>query len=166
MPSQSEVLPIETLLRNAWNTNRYMLGSVETKQPFLVEECSTAHLQRIRDLMADDYSWACIALVAMLSSEADLIGSWSEACPCHPLEYETGRSRSRTNSAAKKEAKQCPFRSCRAPELAAGKGIQLLCERMSGHRGPFLEYAHKAPEAKRHELISSWRAACSKLFGF
>ena len=137
------------------------------KQVFLVEECSKAHVERIRELMKDDYAWASIAMIALLSSDADLIGSWAEACPCHPVDTRSGgRSQlDRTNREAMKEAKACPFRSCRAPELATGQGIQLLCDRMASHHGPFMDYVQRAPISKRSELASSWRSASAKLFG-
>lgn len=165
--SLAEVLPVETLLRNAWNTDRYMKGTTDVNQskPFLVEECSKAHLQRIRDLMRDDYSWAVIAMVALLSNESDHIGSWSESCPCHPLPRQAKGRRSSANKAAIQEAKNCPFRCCRAPELAVGQGLELLCVKMMSHAGPFNEYLARAPANKRSELASSWTTACSKLFG-
>ena len=158
-------MPLERLLRDSWNTNRYLVGSTDDrKQVFLVEDCSRAHVERIRELMKDDYAWASIAMIALLSSDADLIGSWAEACPCHPVDTRLD-CRSRTNREAVKEAKACSFRSCRAPELASGQGIQLLCDRMTTHHGPFMEYVQRAPSSKRSELASSWRSASAKMFG-
>ena len=137
----------------------------EKTQPFMVEECSKVHVERIHDLMRDDYAWASIAMISLLAQDSDLIGSWAESCPCHPLETHP-RANSKATRAARQAAKVCPFRCCRAPELAVGQGLQLLCDRMRNHHGQFNECVAKAPPAKRSELTSSWTTACSKLFGF
>ena len=162
-----QVLPIEHLLRSSWNTNKYMQGSDSPNKPFLVEECSKAHLARIKDLMRDDYSWSVIAMIALLSSDADMIGSWGEACHCHPIDpsSSTTLATRRMAMTAKREAKLCPFRCCRAPELAVGQGLYLLCDKMAQQRGRFNEYVSRAPQSKRSELNSSWMMACSKLYG-
>lgn len=153
-------MPLEKLLRDSWNTNKYLQGSDDPKRPFLVEECSKAHLQRIRDLMKDDYAWASIGMIALLANESDLIGSWGEGCPCHnPASAADTRD-------AKQAAKLCPFKCCRAPELAVGKGLQALCQKMTRHKGAFNELLVKAPTSKRAELSSAWNTACSKLFGY
>lgn len=164
-----EVLPIEQLLRSSWNSQKYMQGADDPSKPFLVEECSKAHLLRIQDLMRDDNAWASISMIALLSSDADHIGSWAEACSCHPPEQpetpsaETGKHK---RMHFNKEARACPFRCCRAPELAVGRGISSLCQKMIDQRGSFNAVLAKAPASKRSELASSWTMACSKLFGY
>ena len=163
----TEVLPIEKILRNSWDSSRYLRGSVEVHKPFLVEEGSRAHIHRIGLLMKSDYDWCCIGMVALLSSESDLIGSWAESCPCHsrpiPAKRHPGKRKERVSE--NKEAASCPFRCCRAPELAVGRGVTVLCEKMLSHKGVFSEIVATAPPAHQSELLSAWGSASSKLFG-
>ena len=146
----------------------YLKGSVDTKKPFLLEEGSRAHVNRINCLMKSSYDWSTIAMVAMLSSECDHLGSWAESCPCHDLpvpEKQKQRQRRKQNT-ANKEASECPLKCCRAPELAAGVGMQSLCKKMLTNKGPFTQVVSSCPPGQQTELITSWSTATSRLFGY
>lgn len=158
----SQVLPIEKLLRESWDTGKYLRGSVDANRPFMLEDTSKAHVTRINKLMSSDLDWATIGLIALLSSESDLIGSWAEGCPCHKMQPTPRPGKKRTLN---KEAAACPLRCCRAPELAVGKGLRLLLQNMQSHRGAFNEVVSRAPEKDRAKLTSAWSTACSRLFG-
>jgi hypothetical protein len=160
-----QVLPFEQLLRSSWNTNRYLTAGPDSKKAFLLEETSKVHVQRISKLMASDYAWASIAMVALLSGDSDALGSWAEGCPCHPSSDIEKIVSFRAKRQAKQNAKECVFKCCRAPELACGHGLKHVVVRLVSHRATFAPYVAKAPAAKRSELLSSWEAACTKLFG-
>ena len=101
-----------------------------------------------------------------------MVGSWAEACPCH-CDYMSGWMVAWEDAQQRKRkprrtpgAKTCAFKCCRAPELAAGRGVQLLCQSLSRGRGHgFLETLQHAPRDKRAELHAAWTSATSKLFG-
>lgn len=122
----------------------------------MVEDGSRVHIQRITDLMSSDYDWATIAMVSLLAAESEVIGSWAEGCMCHDMVQ---------GNVNKRDARDCPYRCCRAPELAAGFGLAQLCRKMMANREDFNAYASRAPLLRRTELLGSWATACSKLFG-
>ena len=160
-PKPTEILPLEHVLRTTWSTRHYLKGDVQHKQTFLVEDGSRVHIQRIAELMQSDYDWATIAMISLLASESETIGSWAEGCMCHCPSIHDSPS----TPEARQEAKTCAFRCCRAPELAAGHGLERLCKKMVHNKGTFNEYVARAPQSKRSELVASWTTACSKLFG-
>lgn len=157
---------MESLIRRAWNTGRYTSRDHghESKKIFLLEESAKAHVQRLNLFMKDDYAWAAVAMISLLSADSDAIGSWAESCPCHPMP--SPDMDRKEQAVAKREARQCPRRCCRAPELASGHALKMLCVRMLQHKSCFTQYLSRAPESKRPELHSSWETACSKLFGY
>ena len=153
----AKVIPLEKLLRDSWRSKKYLKSALDTKKPFLVEDGSKAHIQRINGLMDSDYDWCCIRMVSALASSSDMLGSWTESCPCpeiHP-----------PSKQAAEEAQACPFRCCRAPELAAGHGLSALVGKLQGHKSSFVKELSAAPTSKQTELNSSWSVACSKLYG-
>ena len=160
-----QVLPMEKLLRASWNTRRYTTSGGDSQKAFLLEESSKVHIQRINDMMRNDYDWACVTMVAMLSSDSDALGSWAEACPCHPISVPDDVNHAE-QARMKRAARQCAFRCCRAPELASGQWLKYLASRLKSHQCMFVEKVARAPESKRTELQSSWQAATSKLFGY
>ena len=155
---------MEHLLRDSWNTNLYVTAGPDFKKAFLVEESSKAHIQRISALMKSNYDWSCLAMISLLSADADFIGSWAESCPCHVQPPEDADLKVKRQ--AKRELNACPFRCCRAPELASGHGLKHLCQQLLVHKKSFAEYVSRAPESNRAELNASWETACSKLFGY
>lgn len=154
---------MEHLIRKAWRTGRYTSHVNEAKK-FLVEDTAKAHVHRLNQFMADDYAWASVAMISLLSADSDAIGSWAEGCPCHPLPSQDLDRKEQIM--AKREAQQCQRRCCRAPELASGQALKMLCARMIQHKSRFTQYLSRAPASKQAELNSSWETACSKLFGY
>ena len=190
--SRLKVLPLEQLLRSSWNSSTYLRGSSpeSVNKPFLVaDDGSKAHLQRINMIMASDYDWSTMAMISLLSKEAEFVGSWCEGCPCHlPPRHQVRvveahsvddvelipltdsipcvkPKRQRKLTEADREALSCDFRCCRAPELATGCALILQRGFMSKHQSEFNKIVSKLPERDRGLLAASWASATSKLFG-
>ena len=189
----SKVLSIKDLLRRVWSSSAFLRGCVDETKPFLVaDDGSKAHLERINDLMKSDYYWSLISIICLLAQQAELIGSWSEGCPCHPPPRHVSsdqrqnimttehmpvsddpnsgakqrrRRRKPVQTQAQRESKKCPFRCCRAPELAMGHAMRIQREFAKSHHSRFLESVSHIPTHQRGELISAWSIASSKLQG-
>lgn len=158
-------------------------ASKKRSQPFLVEESSRITVQNIRELLRKgpeaDYHWCCIALIAHVADEADLVGRWAEGCPdwCECKEASEdmqGRrlrgpgQRRRTRFKPEQDhdlASRCAFRCCRAPELAAGAAMRMQQEAMHADKPTFAPYVAKAPQNKRSELQGSFVHACGRMWG-
>ena len=127
---------------------------------FVAEETSRVTLKHITELMSCNYKWASIALVAQLSTESELVANWSEGCSCKDhygqcfLSEPTGEG-----------SPCCPFKGCRAPELACGVALALQTCKVRSNRAVFNEYVSKAPEAKRSELYNTWSKGSGKIWG-
>lgn len=164
-----QVLPLQNLLRTCWNTQRYLHASPDTDKPFLVEDGSRAHVQRISELMTSNYDWSTISLVALLSAECDLIGQWSEGCPCDSHQQAPTISKKRSGQEVTRgrnpQSSSCPFKCCRAPELATGKAMLMQSSYMGAHQNEFKKCLISAPAANRTEFIGAWERATSRLFG-
>ena len=175
----TEVLPLEEPLRAAWNTKNFVKRSSATtdgegkkSQPFLVEASSKVTISHLNELMRSDYRWACIAFIAHLTRDAEMVGSWAESCPCEEHQIHTlavyGSKvprRKRKHVAKDASAANCCFRCCRAPELAAGVALRMQSSRLNADRSSFAQYIAKAPEATRSELQGAYTKGCGRLWG-
>ena len=125
-------------------------------------------MQQISQLMSDNYAWACIALVASLSKECDSVGVWCEGCPCPEHQYsipDRVPGVRRTVASRPPEALNCPFKCCRAPELACGVAMLRQEDQMLQNQIVFNEYVSRAPPDKRSELHNTWSKATSRIWG-
>lgn len=140
-------------MRACWSKQAYLSGREDPKghkRPFLVEDCSKAHVERISGVMASSYDWAVIAAIAHISDDAERLGKWAENCPCH-------RSH---------DGGPCALKGCRAPEMASGQTMIHQCGMMLQGNKLFPAYLAKAPAGKQAELSGAWSTSRSKLFGF
>ena len=195
MPTVScQVLPLEPLIRNGWNTNLYLKGS--DSKPFLVEDRSKAHLGRIAQLTKSEADWAYIGVISLISREAELIGKWCEGCPCHgwdtaadfpfktvgPETQElvvvdgfamvSAESESCKKPARKPprrpdqlEAASCSFKCCRAPELALGRASDLQESLMVAQAPLFNRIVARTPGDQRGIVDAAWTTARSRPYG-
>lgn len=170
-----QVLPLEGLLRDCWDAGRFtkaveQQGSTSNDKTthFSPEATSKATIKLICQLMGSDYSWACIALVALLSKEAETVSEWSEGCPCpeHQWHAPTKEPGKKKINDIPQGASTCPFKCCRAHELACGVAMIRQDEHANQNRLLFNEYVSKAPQVKKSELHNSWSVATSKIWGF
>ena len=84
-------------------------------------------------------------MIGLLAKEADLVGRWAESCPCHgpnSAQDQPHESLMLTDNAPSKKQQRkrlhrrpqdqlCPFRACRAPELATGVAQSLQAHVMT-----------------------------------
>lgn len=146
------------------------------KDPF-----SGISVDEIDTTIKKESTWRHIAIVADLAEEAEHVGSWSESCPCHSVFTEENQQyHARSNAGKRKRRKlhqphgflpavdgsgSCPFQGCRAYELAAGKALESLRDKMMANRLKVLAHVSAAPEEERHALISDWEKTRSRLWG-
>lgn len=175
----AQVLPIQFLLRKTWNKKLYLTGSCNDPntgkpKPFMVEESSTVTLEKIIQLMGDDSAWATIAMIAHITSEAELVGNWAEGCGCPEHQAspsqalcvpEKPRGRRSAKAGGGTGGSNCCFRGCRAPELAAGRALSLQSTTMRSSDAEVIAYISLAPQHKRSDLHGSWSKARGKLWG-
>ena len=113
--------------------------------------------------------WCAIRLVTYLSQAADFLGQWGESCPCE--HHNDGPqlvkklSGQRVRVGRQSEGSTCPFRCCRAAELASGKALTLLTALVESQQSKFLKCVATAPVPHQSALTGAWYTATSKLLG-
>ena len=75
------------------------------------------------------------------------------------------RKQRRRRLQATKEYAECPFRTCRAPELATGTALRLQASVLDADICFFLDAMAAAPPSKRAELSNTWTASRSRMWG-
>ena len=168
-----EVYPLQDMLRSAWKTNKYMSATSATtksekRQPFLVEETSRPTVASINELMSSDYAWSCIQLIATIARESDRLGVWAECCPCpeHAVTvFPEKQPRTKRQRPYPPGAATCSFRCCRAPELAAGRALNLQSNHLDKRVREFNQNIADTPPQKRAELAGSFSKAIGRLWG-
>lgn len=171
-----QVLPLEDMLRSAWNSKNYMSASAQSenaqgkkRQPFLIEESSKATVGNISELMGSDYAWSCISMISHLASESDKLGVWAEQCPCPEharvgprMDKQPGRKRRNQQPVG---AAACSLKCCRAPELATGAAMKLQAASLEKRVWEFTASISRTPPQKRAELLGSFQKAIGRLWG-
>ena len=137
-------------------------------------------VDEIDAVIRDENTWRYIAVAADLAQEADHVGSWSEACPCHgnfteQCQEEQVQAQARHRKRRKLQPHGflpvggdvggCPFKGCRSYELAAGGAMESLRDKMMHNRQKLLAHVATAQEAERHNLVADWERARSRLWG-
>ena len=108
-------LQVETTLRWGWDAHRFGNRRPQHEDP------SGFDIQVIDTAISSAYFWGYLHMLETLTSMIQSALAWCEECPCHS---ELPRQ-SMPASSCRKWA-QCPMRSCRAPELAAGGFMDVL----------------------------------------
>lgn len=169
----SQVLPLQDMLRSAWNTKQYMSASAASqtsskKQPFLLEESSRATVGHIDDLMQSNYAWDSIAMIAHLAQESDRLGVWAEGCPCpeHAIRPRPQKQpRKKRQNLQPPGAATCPLKCCRAADLATGRAMAMQSVCLDQRVREFTENISNASPERRVELQGTFWKAIARLWG-
>ena len=114
--------------------------------------------------------WCSMHVVLDIAQEAEHIGNWSEGCPCHSnLELKAiervGLKRRRLEQPRGwMQSARCPFKGCRAPELAAGQGESSLMRHMFENKNRVLSHFAAVPDSERNQMLSDWDDARARLW--
>ena len=142
----------------------------------LQDAFSGVSIDDVDQVIRNENTWRYIAVAADLSEEADHIGSWSEGCSCHGdlsaeyLKDQAAKRRKRRKQqphgflAATDDNGSCPFKGCRACELASGEAMDSLLSKMMSNRRKILPHVSSASD-DQHTLLADWERARSRLWG-
>ena len=137
-----ELLAIETDLRIYWNMEAYV-GKMSRSRQYDQTEFG-ANVQAINKAIASASWWRGVAIVRDLCYTAEYIGSCAEGCECCEEKLLRGdpEKRQRTKWLSKAQdanTSSCPFKGCRAVELAAGDWLPQIQAVMSQGRARLTE---------------------------
>ena len=115
-------------------------------------------------------TWCSMAAVLDIALEAEHIGRWCEGCPCHnqgdqkALEDLRKKKRKVEQPRGWTQEIKCPYKGCRAVELASGVGQRSLHERMMRNKEQVLAHFSSVPDEKRSALLTDWDDARGRLW--
>lgn len=183
---------METKIRKYWNLKTFLHGDATHKKwkqqsPFDdTDEDGVGGKTVWLDTdaaIADPMTWVGINVVYDVGRECEHIGRWSEQCGCPEHQptsdfvdsvpsagpkVKTGTRRKvrRQNTARGFNPDLCPFRGCRAPELAAGEGLRGQLGLLMSNRSQILKYISQLPlqPSAQTALLNDWHVGRSRLW--
>ena len=159
------LLQLESPLRRFWNKELF-LGQMSSGQRSSSDEVRGS-VDLIDKAITDPNFWAAVACVHNICYTAEYIGKWAEGCPCceDTLIKGQGGKRRRTKWLAHvREVLPCPYRGCRAVDLAAGEWLPRLQRVLTEGQNHFTEWVIQAEASYRPAFVEDWVAARSKLW--
>lgn len=118
--------------------------------------------------MTSDSFWCGVSLANDISYCAEFVGRWSEGCQCCEDELLTKQNpkRRRTKWLSNvSSAMPCPFRGCRAVQIAAGEWLPRLQKVLSDGQGHLTDSLLKSYGRDLPTFLDDWVKARSKLWG-
>lgn len=118
-------------------------------------------------------TWCSMSAVLDIAQEIEYLGNWCEACPCHKAEDAlriTARALKRVRRNQPRGFRNnmgnmsCPYKGCRAVEMAAGKGQDSLIQFMHQGRDRIQEHFVAVPAERQAQLVADWDLARGRLW--
>ena len=108
--------------------------------------------------------WAAARIVREVGFQAELIGRWSESCPCHE-EHNLLFNWVKSSGSGLKipPPPQCDWKGRRSPDLATGEAIKMLEQSASSCQDNIVEFVHSLDSGTQHSLKRDWEHARSKI---
>jgi len=140
LPKMNKVLLLEPLLRKYWSKEVFAQKERKGK-----DSGTGVILEKLDLAIRSPKFWASMRVVYEIGFQAELVGRWSESCPCHAAHQEivnwARSSRSSTDvDLAVPQQPRCDRKGCRAPELAAGVALGLCEQHLWLSRNNIIEY--------------------------
>ena len=179
----AQVKPLEHAIRFHWRRDVFLAGSKEradakdASRPWYTTITSDSSdyngvtIAAVNLAVTSDSFWARLSIVCDVATEADFIGFWSEGCPCHndsenAVIHAHAVKRRRIEHGGRGFASSCPYRGCRAPELACGISKTLHAQAMAKHRDNSLLHYASLPQDQRVEFLEDLDSARSRLWSY
>ena len=139
----ADILDVEVLLRQSWNTQKFMDGSRRSSSGAggganeALAEGDRDDAVKAGRAVANPRFWAMAHVVSQLQLVLDRFGDWCESCPCHGgvvyghswyLRTKQYMKMAGISAEAADNLQTCPLKGCRAPELACGVHMEVLDE--------------------------------------
>lgn len=167
------LLLLEKPIRKYWQKDKFVQGIKGTKYKPVVSagqsfEYTGVSVEAVDLAVCSDTFWAGCRVVQSISFSAEYVGRWSEGCRCceHSLISNQNSQRRRTKWRDHvNESTPCPFRGCRAVEIAAGDWLPRLTTVLQEGQKEMTESIAKAGSDDRAVLLDDLVKARAKLWG-
>ena len=178
-----QVLRLESKLREHWCLAKFLAGGSDSHKKWRVDGGWEGEdfWSSLDAAVRDQVTWVGINVVYDVGMECEHVGRWAEACGCpaHQLERAAlvpvqnkpkpqRQQRPRSSETARGFNQElCPYKGCRAPELAAGLGMQSQLGALMRNRDQILKHIERIPlqPGAQTDLLNDWHTARSRLWG-
>ena len=173
------LLVLEPVLRQAWSLQAFLKGSGTKHKPWQQRSPNeTSHfgfgpaLQMIDSSIRSEAFWTGVSICHDVAWEAELIGRWAEGCYCCTdrqsqlaiTDGGTGGTGRRRRPARPKAQEFCPYRGCRAADLASGAWEDRLKKAMLAGRNRVTQFLVTASGSDRGQFFQDWTQARGRLW--
>ena len=171
------LLPLQHILRKYWNRSKYIAGMSGTKYQRLKLPNSSdgeqygASPDGLESTISSDSFWAATTIVEHISYEAEFVGRWAEGCHCHGdvgfewhAAHAASQDQEQTRRNFRKKSTMCPFKGCRAPELASADALCRLKSLMMQNRSLLTHAITMANSADQSAFLHDWVKARGRLW--
>ena len=168
-----DLLKLEPLLRQTWDKRKFLGGTAPTagsgpghrrwKADAAGEHGVT--VDSIHAAITSPAFWTGVALVHDLSYEAEFIGRWCEGCGCCPMPGRQLRLQDAKPLPRQRQQRlSCPYKGCRAAELASGEWVGHLQDVMISSKTNVAHCLVMSRDTERAQYFSDWSQARAKLW--
>ena len=164
-----DLLAAEPLIRQTWSLQTF-LGGDQNHKKWKANSDFGPSVESIDAALTSAAWWTGVSIVHDVAFEAEYIGRWAEGCPCGCSSDSGqlaivggGSSGRRRRQKQQSQAQACPFRGCRAGQLAAGDWIGPLKNVMAASRSRVTQFLVMSRD-NRSEYFSDWTRARGKLW--
>ena len=167
-----QVLLLEKLLRKYWSKDAFKTGkgsntAVNDKRNNTVTDSSgnAITVERIDAVIRSPAFWSTCHLVKEVGFAAELVGRWSESCPCLSAYQELWNWSKHHGDGIVNipQPPACDKKGCRAHELAAGTAFRIFQQYHWMSRNIIVEHLDSLPSHVQHSLRCDWERARSKM---
>lgn len=168
-----ELLHVEHELRMYWNKHKFANGLDDAKHKRWKDTTSGEfgiNVSFIDETIQSTTFWNSVCMVHDIAFEAEFIGKWAEGCSCCEdklISGTSGHKRQRTkwfSKSIQSSLLPCPYKGCRAVQLAAGDWLPRLQSVMSESRSRLTDIVVRSPSTDQPAFVEDWIAARSKLW--
>ena len=162
-----DLLAAEPMMRQTWCQKKFMGGDQAYRQWKATSSDFGPGIDAINAALTAPSFWTGVAIVHDVAFEAEYIGRWSEGCPCGCTDDNSqlaiAASAKAGHTRRRRQHVSCPFRGCRAAQLAAGEWIPKLKKVMNESRSRVTQFLVMSRD-DRPEFLADWTKARGKLW--
>ena len=164
-----KMLLIEPVIRNHWKKNAFQKGKNAdgdvvaapwTAQP---TDDYSIPLEELDRVIRSNFFWAAARVVHEVGYQAEVLGRWSEGCPCHDSHRLVWHSSTAEERRELPKPPSCEFQSCRAPELACGSAMHAFRRAIWTSQQNIVQHVAGLSTAEQTRLRLDWDTARAKI---
>ena len=160
MAIASKLMLVEPVIRKWWNKLAYRKSR---DKPSEVDDAWSASADELERVIKSASFWATARVMNEVGYQAEMVGRWTEGCPCHEAQRLIWHSSSSHDRRLLPKPPTCEFQSCRAPQLASGEAIFAFKKSFWLSQQNIVVHVAGLPMTDQTKLRMDWDAARARI---